>query len=240
VKASVLTQKIGPLPAWAWGGLAAVAAWYFLLRGRTSSSSTPNAATSGSQLSSGYGLGYAQGLQAAQATPSPGAGQAPGLAAPIWSFGAPPSGSQTVWRATDTGKQNFQRTRGGQWPGGVNIGIPDPSTGAALGEFGWQWAQVPAGSDPGSYAAQLTQGGMGGPGRPGTARKHAIGSRSAALWHDAHPLVGAKVLYPHYVNAVGGPGNHRNEVHRVARQAGVHPARIMMLNPEHTGRIRIA
>ena len=60
------------------------------------------------------------------------------------------------------------------------------------------------------------------------------------MWHESHPLVGAPVPYGHFVRAVGGAANHRREIHRVASQAGVHPARVAMLNPHPTGMIRVA
>lgn len=67
-----------------------------------------------------------------------------------------------------------------------------------------------------------------------------VGSRSATLMHYAHPLLTRRVVYSHFVRAVGGPAAHKAEVHRVAGQAGVHPARLEALNPVYTGKIRIA
>lgn len=67
-----------------------------------------------------------------------------------------------------------------------------------------------------------------------------VGSRSASLMHGAHPLLKRRVVYTHFVRAVGGPGAHEGEIHRVAKAAGIHPARLQALNPTYTGRIRIA
>lgn len=75
-------------------------------------------------------------------------------------------------------------------------------------------------------------GGMGGP---------AIGSRGSHLWHTGgHPLHKEQPIFPHYVRARGGAKLHHAEIHRVARQTGVHPARLMALNPRYTGVIRVA
>lgn len=244
---SILTRQIGPLPGWAWGGLVAFGAWFFFLRGKTGTSSTgtANAAASGSQLSSGYGLGYAQGLQAASANQPPAAATASGQPAVFTGAGTlsltgNQSGTSAIRSAPDSRAPVVT-----QAPVGTKItvnptGSPDPNS-----QFG-QWYQVVSGPGAGSWAWGpdiSLQAAVGGAlaGIGGAVRKHAIGSRAAApVWHDAHPLVGAPVRYAHYVRAVGGPGNHRREVARVAQQAGVHPARIAMLNPHYTGRIRIA
>lgn len=235
---NALTQKIGPLPAWAWGGIAAVAVWFFFLRNQAAGSTgaASSGASSGNALNSGYSLGYAQGVQSAGVST---ASAAPASASPVsalWNFGPQPAGSQTVWRATQSGQQRYSQQTGGTWPGGIHPGIPDPDTGNVLGQFGWQWAVVPPGADPNTYAQQLSAAGVGGP-----SRKFHSGSRSQApLWSDAHPLIGAPVQYAHYVRAVGGPGNYRRELERVAVQSGVHPARIRMLNPTPSALIRVA
>jgi len=234
---NVLTQRIGPLPAWVWGGIAAVGVWYFLLRGKTTSAtsaSTPNAAASGSQLASGYGLGFAQGQQAAQASQAPASVTPAGLPTLNWHFG-PPTSQNWVWRLTPSGQAAWQRQTGS--PANFALQPSNSPPPPWLPQYSYQIAEIPPGATLQQYLDAAIQGGVGG---PGTSRKHASGSRSAALWHDAHPLIGAKVLYPHYVSAVGGPANHGREVARVARQAGVHPARVLMLNPTPTGRIRIA
>lgn len=225
--------------------LVAVAAgiWWFFLRGKGQAAGTTNAAAAGSQLQSGYGLGFAQGQQAAQAT-QPGATATATPTAPpvaLWSFGPVPSNAPHVWRPTQAGQGAFQRATGGEISSAVRAGSPDADTSRTLGAFGWEWAIVPSGQSPEQYAAALnSSGGAVGGGAP--IRKHAIGSRSAWLHHDAHPLIGAPVRYAHYVR-VGGPKSaaaHRANINRVAQQAGVHPARVAMLNPVPTGLIRIA
>jgi len=239
---STLTQKIGPLPAWVWGGLAAVGVWYFLIRGKAAPPSTANAAASGSQLSSGYGLGYAQGLQASQANqPSTSTSSSTSSnplqrlvagGSPTGLFADPSTSRQVTWVAANTSLQPAGAPVAGSYPFGATSGFWAQSNYwqpvTYQGQTLYVWAP---------FAQPAPGAGVGG---PGTSRKHASGRRSAVLWSDAHPLVGARVRYPHYVTAVGGPGGHRAEVMRVAQQAGVHPARVAMLNPHPTGRIRIA
>lgn len=79
-------------------------------------------------------------------------------------------------------------------------------------------------------------------GGPGLGGPKSIGSRSKVLWHNggAHPALRRDPAFPQYVRAVGGPAGHVAEVHRVAAASGVHPGRLLALNPFHTGRIRIA
>jgi hypothetical protein len=253
VDASILTRKIGPLPGWAWGGLVAVAAWYFFLRskpGTTTGSTSAAGASATPGPDATYGLGFAQGQQAAGASAMP---------APVPTSPAAPALFMTA-------------TKGGGYiystPGGANNGsllgffagqplkilgpaVPGPNYGSStspglVGVTSNQYLPVQYGSQTGYVWAPEVVVGTGpdngtGIGGVGTSRKFAIGSRrSAPVWSDAHPLVGGPVRYPHYIQAVGGPGNHRREVARVARQAGVHPARVAMLNPTYTGRIRVA
>lgn len=241
---SALRGRILGIPNVIWLGGVAFGIYWFFLRGKGKAATTPQAAAAGSQLASGYGLGFAQGQQAAQAqAQAPTTAPGPTAAAPpaLWQFGPIlPVGTPVVWQATPVGSANFQRNTGGTWPGGIRPGTPDPDTDSKLGQFGWQWAKVPSGFTSESYASALNSPGAVGGGGP--IRKHAIGSRSANLMHDAHPLIGAPVRYAHYVR-VGGPRHaaaHHANIQRVAAQAGVHPARVAMLNPVPTGLIRIA
>jgi len=242
-----LTQKLGPLPLWAWGGLAAVGVWFFFLRDKTG---TSTGATNGSGVAgattpgpnSVYGLGYAQGLQAGAVQPAPApakSGPAPCdptqwkqmgagfLYAPGGSAASVPIAGQTYFYLQTPGAVQGYLAQGGQvffFPAPC---VPVPTI------FG------PGGPSPGTpaYGVSSSPTAIGG---PAPRRSHAVGSRSAWLWHDAHPGIGAPVRYPHFVRAVGGPANHRREVQRVAAQSGVHPARIGMLNPVPTGMIRVA
>lgn len=230
---SILTRKIGPFPGWAWGGLVAVAAWYFLLRGKPAGTST-NAAAAGSQLQSGYGLGYAQGLQAAgPQTQAQQVAQTPGnllrlvtqQASPgNWPQGVP------VWDSPHTG---------GNPVAYVPYGSAIPTTGAQVNAGGFTWYPVTGPGGSTGWIASNTVAGFGGASQ-GIGGAKSIGSRSANLMHHAHPLIGARVPYQFHVRAVGGAPNHAREVHRVALQSGVHPARLMALNPTPTGYIRVA
>ncbi|HXM54538.1 MAG TPA: hypothetical protein VOB72_04050 [Candidatus Dormibacteraeota bacterium] len=237
---SILTRRIGPLPGWAWGGLVAVGLWWFFVRGKSGAATASAGSSTAPNANSVYGLGYAQGIQAASAAPV--SNQAPATSSLAQLLGAPPPGESAqgavAWDNPMSGRYQVAvipwgssvQTTGQAQQGHANAqGVPQ------------LWRQVTVGGQtgwlPANYFQTLPGGGVGG---PGTARKHAAGSRSAHLMHDAHPLVGANVRYAHYVRAVGGPGNHRREIARVAHQAGVHPARVAMLNPVYTGRIRVA
>lgn len=240
--AGALTRKIGPLPGWAWGGLAAVGVWFFFLRGKPSAAATPNAAAAGSQLASGYGLGYAQGLQSA-GPPSGAASTTTPAASPGrrgHTVPAPPGFPSAGYGAIPIYDSPQMQNIVGWAPFDQDLTVTGPAVnGRKLPSGQSAWYPIDWGGTPGfvsgdSFAsfAQSAVGGIGG-GRP-------AGSRSAHLMHHAHPLVGARVPYQFHVRAVGGPMNHANEVHRVALQSGVHPARIMALNPTPTGFIRVA
>ena len=261
-----LRGRILGIPNAVWLGAVAVGIWYFFLRGKGKAAGTANAAAAGSQLESGYGLGFAQGQQAAQAARPPPGGQnvtgrqtvtirdrqssgpyaqfdqtSPGV--PVWA--QPGSGqigfvaygsTQTLASNPSSGPQSS--------PGGLatnnRLGNPQPgpSNGFTTQYWGINYGPITGWVGANDVSGAGTGAAAGGP----TPRKHAIGSRSANLMHDAHPLIGAPVKYAHYVR-VGGPRTahaHHANVNRVAQQAGVHPARVAMLNPVPTGLIRIA
>jgi hypothetical protein len=252
-----LTRKLGPLPAWVWlGGAGALA--FILLRGRKGATGTTQnaAAASGSPLASGYGLGYAQGLQASQAAAPAQMQQVPttGQFRPGASGSTVWNGNQYRWVVTgpSQGVPEALQQLGlnSSDPNVINrltYFTPNPRTDQQGNTVWYMGLLDPNGRPlptpsiwPPPYSGPPPPGMGGSPAIGGPMRKHHVGSRSAHEWHDAHPAIGAKVLYPHYVRAVGGPGRHAAEIHRVARQAGVHPARVLMLNPTHTGRIRVA
>lgn len=84
------------------------------------------------------------------------------------------------------------------------------------GNLRYIWDQDLQLNAPGSLPTSGLGGGRGG------------GSRSAVLMHHGHPLIKQRVRFPHYhVVGRGGPST----VHAVAHAAGLHPARIMALNP---------
>jgi hypothetical protein len=232
----VLQGRTFGLPNVALVAAAAAVIWLFFLRGRPTSSTS---AVTAPGANSTYGLGFAQGLQAGAVQPAPPAAPAQAAARP---------GTATLVSAPRFGELASQpgppvydangRVTGQFLPWGTTVNV----AGSPVGNGALYPVTGPGGDtvyvarlDVASFTAPGQGGGIGGP-----VRKHAIGSRSAHQWQDAHPGVGARVPYAHYVRAVGGPRNHIREVHRVAQQSGVHPARILMLNPEPTGRIRVA
>jgi hypothetical protein len=256
----LLTRKIGPAPAWVWAAGAAVAVWWVLRSRGTGATPRTNVAgaSPAGQATTDYSLGYAQGLQSA--APAPAAGNQTSCVesdtqwrAQDWvtfpSTGAPGAAASYWYKPNGIPAPFVKNCVKYSW-------VPDPATATIVTAGGGQLYYFPSPGSPvlapgngtqligAMYSAQtLVQQQPGAlPGQAGgpSPRKHAIGSRSAHEWHDTHPMVGARVLYPHYVRAIGGPARHLHEVHRVARQAGVHPARVLMLNPEPNGRIRIA
>lgn len=174
----ILQRKIGPFPGWVWGALAGGGFLVFMYmrgRGRTAQQGQQQqglvnnpAASSIPYVPSVTVSGIPPQSQPGS-TPPPPPGPPATVPQPVWQFGAPPN-KPTVWRATPTGSANFQRNTGGPFPGGVGPGIPDEGTQNMLGQYGWQWALVPSGYDPNSYAAALNaQGGSGGYGYAGAA-----------------------------------------------------------------------
>ena len=229
---SALTQKYGPLPGWAWAGALGIGAFFLLPRLTKTGTSTgaQNASAAGSQLSSGYGLGYAQGLQAAGPPTTPTA--TPKSRVVLTARPGYANNAVAVWSAPTIASSQL-----GQYPSGTTLDAGQVVQGGEWsGSSSWRQVTTPSGQtgyvwDPDAVALG-TGGGRGGP--------VSIGSRSANLMHYAHPDIGARVPYTYHLRAVGGAPNHSREVYRVAQQAGVHPARIAMLNPEPTGFIRVA
>jgi hypothetical protein len=121
---------------------------------------------------------------------------------------------------------------------GYSLTAPNPLTVQQVTElqhlgYNWHALQGHPGAAPPDLGASSAAGLGGG-------RAHARGGRSADLMAGHHPLMRAVPLRAHWVKAVGGPSNHHAEVARVARQAGLHPARLLALNPRATGFIRVA
>jgi len=230
-----LTRSYGPLPGWAWAGVVGAGIWLLLPRLRGASGTSTSGATATPGPDATYGLGYAQGLQAAGPSSS-GATPIGTPTTPTWQFGPGwqnLGSGRWIWRVTPTFRQQYPQFGAQSFPGSSSppeIAFPNAP------QYGWQWAAVPEGETDVAYAQQLNanpaSAGVGGPG--------AMGSRSASLMSPWHPLVSAHHRYPHFVRAVGGAPNHTSEVARVAQQAGVHPARLMMLNPNPNGWVRVA
>lgn len=177
---SILSKSYFGIPGWLIAVAGGVGVWYFFLRGQSAGSSSSS--SSGVSPDSAYGLGYAQGLQAAQANGT--------------------TGTTTVQ---------------GQNPPSNRPGTKKPS-----GNL-----KPPGGFNPGGA------GGVGG--------FSSQGSRSSS-WAGNYfdPRITRRVVYSHYVRAVGGPMTHRTEVASVAARSGIHVGRLQALNPVYTGKIRIA
>lgn len=201
-----------------------VGIWWFFLRKQSQSSSSSTA--SGVSPDSAYGLGYAQGLQAA-------AGNVPGSPAPPTpAVPKPPKSNGDK----DTGRHpilpNVQPVSRPPSPSPAPC-FPGGPTGYLCGGPPLNGKPCP----PGDY-------GPGEPyctaGNPPVGGGRSVGSRSARTMTHFHPAITQRVKYAHYVRAIGGPQLHAAEIQRVATQSGVHPARLRALNPVYTGKIRVA
>jgi LysM repeat protein len=229
-----LTKKYGPLPGYAWAGIAAVAVWLavpFLKKltgGSSSSTTTPGVPSQpAGAVSYGYPNPGPPGPTGAQGDPgAAGAPGAPGTnAAPNPS--PPPAASQPQYRqytivSGDTlwGIAQKFLGNGSRWPEiyrASHLRSGDPNL-----IFPGEVVNVPIG------------GGMGG-----ASSGRSIGNRRAQLMSPHHPDLKNPVRTTQTVAAVGGPANHVANVHAVAARAGVHPARLMALNPHYSGVIRI-
>lgn len=222
---AALTGKVGPLPGWAWAGIAVLGGFLIAphlsgLFGSSSSGSTnalnpdPNAL-----MQPVAGPPGAQGLPGPSGPPGPLPAPAP-VPAPAQ---APPQGHRThVVVSGDTlwGIAQTYLGNGARWP--EIYALSSFRSGDPNLIFPGEIATLPLPA--------------GGPAIGGGA----VGSRRTTLMSYFHPDLNRKVRYPQLI-AVGGPASaHRGNVHRVAAQAGVHPARLLALNPTHRGLIRVA
>jgi hypothetical protein len=253
--AAILTRKIGPLPGWAWGGIA-VGAFYLLSKRSTASSGTGTTGsglfgffapgqpsgttdTTGAALVSGYQQGFSQGA----------------------SYYTPPAGSGTTGTASSAGQRVTLRAQSGSEPPWAH-GIPAFSTAqtAAQGSvsnainqpqlpFGSQWelAGPPQGqtvpiTGPGGQTLWVYTQDITGYGGVGGARASSIGSRASDPHAYFHPSMKSQPRYTHFVQGVGGAGGvaHSAAVHQTAHQAGLHPARLAILNARPHKFIRVA
>jgi hypothetical protein len=138
----------------------------------------------------------------------------------------PPNDGTYVWRLTPQGEAEYAARYGGQWPGGI---YPASAPIPVWGAYTWQSAKLPDGTTLGDYTGGSGQSVAGGVGGAGPSR----GSSSANLMAHQHPQLHQVVRYPHFhlVGGVGGPAG--GTVQSLARQAGVHPARLIALNSHH-------
>lgn len=165
----ILTRKIGPLPGWAWGGVAVVGGLLFFYFRRQPAQQqgqpavSPAASTSVPFVPSVTVTGIPPGASAASNATAPSTANPP---TPVWQFGfgMPKDRTRWVWHVT------AGATVPGFPPGQVYpASTSDPSKIANFPAYAWQWAPVPNGTDATgqpwsdqSYAAALNASGMGG------------------------------------------------------------------------------
>jgi LysM repeat protein len=226
-----LTQKIGPFPGWAWAGLTAVGLFVLWphLKGMFGSGTAAPATTDNTY---GDTSGY-------QPYPQPRPGASPPAPAPVnppLPVPAPAVNPQPPPPPPPTPPRYKTHT---VVSGDTLWGIAQKYLGA-----GSRWPEIWALSHfrsgnpnlifPGEIAVlPIAVGGAG----MGGAR---IGSRSADPMAYFHPDLNRVPRYPQLVKAAGGPANHRAELERVAAAMGIHPARLIALNPHYRGLIRVA
>lgn len=232
-----LTKKIGPFPGFVWAGIAGVGIYLFI-RAR-GSSSTQGGTPVATQMTTTYD--NATGLVGPQGPP--GSAGPPGPRGLPWPFPRPqpaPGPPPAQPPAPAPGKQHRIHV---VQSGDTLWGIAQTYLGN-----GSRWPEIYAlshfrsGNPNLIYPGEIAVLPLDATGGPGLGGPKSIGSRRKSLWHNAggHSDLKRDPAFPQYVRAVGGPAAHRSEVHRVAAMAGVHPARLLALNPHYTGRIRIA
>lgn len=212
-----LTKKYGPLPGYAWAGIAALAAWLIVPRlsgmfGSSSSSSSSNALAPGAPAatvdSSGQPIYYQPGAPNYYYPP----GQGPGSSLAASPAAATPAGALPRTGPALTGQPCP--------PGMAGPGVP--------------YCHPAGASDFGGKILPSNYTGIGGP-----SRTRSIGNRRAQLMSAHHPDLKTPVRYTQTLAAIGGPSNHVASVHAIAKRAGVHPARLLALNSVYSGVIRI-
>lgn len=232
IKAS-LTQKLGPFPGYVWAGIAILGGIVVLpmLKGRLGATSASTSASSG-QVDPSVIQGPAG---------PPGASGATGPAGPPGPSGLPASSGAVAQPPPQPPAPKYRQ---------YTIVHGDTLWGIAqrfLGN-GSRWPEIYRASslrsgDPNliypGEVVNIPQGGGDGMGGATRGRGRSIGSRSAQLMSPWHPDVKRSVKITQTVRGVGGAAGHRTHVHAVAAQAGVHPARLLALNPHYSGVIRV-
>jgi len=223
-----LTKKYGPLPGYAWAGIIAVAAFFVipLLKGRASSSSS-----STTTPPSSYSL------------PAPGgAPPAPSPTSTTFQLSIRGKGSKAdaaAWDQRHPGVPLFASPGGATidyLPFGSTLTSTGPAVSGPSNGGSTTWWPVSGGYVSGYDVAAAAGAAIGGALRRGAA---SIGNRRQTLMSAHHPDLKNPVRVTQTIAAVGGPANHVANIHAVAARTGVHPARLLALNPHHTGVIRI-
>lgn len=219
---STLTQKIGPFPGWAWA-LGVGGAIFLLgpkLFGSASSSGTASSGSTSGFDPQSYATGYSQGAMnfppTAPSSPAASSGQ--------WMNGPLPAGN-FWWRWSPGFANEYGLPTTPQYGRG-----PTSYPAGSIGANSWAFWSGPNGPD------QPPVGGAA----PG--RSASIGSRSANPHAYYHPSMKRQPQFPHFVRGgVGGAAPaHAAAVHQTAHTAGLHPARLAMLNPRPHKFIRVA
>ena len=207
---AALSAKYAGVPGWMIAGGVAVVSIFVvpkLFHGGGSSSGTQGgAAPAGNQ---GYALGFNEGFRAGQ-------GVTPGTPPPP----TPPPPPRSWWPPLPPWFRPVDPPPVNGHPFGV---APSPPGGWGPGDRG-------ANPSPPNVVVAFPRRfplGVGGAGAAGSA-----GDLSKDLYEDHHPLVDDRLVYPHFVRGVGGPAAREAQIHAIARQTQVHPARIQALNPD--------
>lgn len=212
----ILTEKVGPLPGWAWVGIAAVGFFFLKNRLSGSSSSTSTSGQNMQQPSDANPTGL-QGPPGPQGVAGP-----PGSPGGVYyePGGYPP-------RILPIGPPNYAGNV--VVVPGSSIIAPRPGVLPYPPPAGWT-GPVPRYTSPPA---------IGGAASIGRGRgHHPAGSKSSDRWEDHHPSNKVNVTRPHWVRSGGGP--HRTEIARVASATGVSEARLVALNPRPGPFIRVA
>lgn len=217
-----LTNRIGPFPGFVWAGIVVVGA-FVLLRGKSLVGS--NAGVSAPPP----GPGATQGPPGPPGIPGmpgpPGPSGAPGAApSPPGRPSPQPRFRQYTIQSGDTLWGIAQRFlgNGSRWPEiyrASTLRSGDPNL-----IFPGEVVNIPVG---------------GGDGVGGATRGRSIGNRRSVLMSPWHPDVKRTVRVTQTLRGLGGPAGHQAHVHSVALSAGVHPARLLALNPHYTGVVRV-
>jgi hypothetical protein len=223
----LLTQKIGPLPGWAWAGIVGGGIFFLLPR-----------------LTGASGSRGLAGLVGPAGPAGPG-----GVKGESGTAGA--AGATGLQGATgDPGAQGTQGPAGAQGPGGSPAPLPGfpsftawvqraytdrPDLKAALDRGDW-------GALQGEYTKEAIAWAKANPGAVGGARSDSVGSRSMDPHAYFHPSMRAVPKFPHFAQGgVGGAAaSHQAAVHATAHAAGIHPARLQALNARPHKYIRVA
>lgn len=222
-----LTRKIGPLPVWAYAAGGGVILSLVLLYRRGATASAGQPAAPGAQGAPGTGPFAPSPIVVTTgamppSTSSVNAPAQPASPSPLaWQFGNTPSSPQTwVWRPTTSGIAQFRQRTGQDFTSGIQPGTVDPNQ-FGFGQFGWEWAPLPAGS---SFQQYVSAGGMGG---AGSAVRMTHGGGQVTRFMSPHAL-------PQYVaTGLGGGGGHLGGLRAVAARTRLPLVRLAALNPGH-------